>query len=292
MGHLDRLQHAGQFHLLVAPVELAGIASRELQRDKCFRQFGAMMAGLPALHKPLDAIVSTAVAQFLQALVETMGRTATRPRQLCLQFEPLRQLCLELPKLGRDRLYTCIAGFLNRLQMPAYRRSRDSHLPGDGGNRLLLDQMAPADFVNDVHVKHSRYLRRNTGWLHTGVETIGRCFHPESGKFCTLFDSHDVSKTPIWLRKAPNTSTREPSVCAGCACAVMDRSHEEFWSERFVRCKVSVLQAERTGLHLAPFREIHFRSDQARSILKKFGANLEALDARVTSIVESELAKT
>src|SRR5471032_2179799 len=148
-----------------------------------------MVAGLPALHKPLNAIVSTTVAQLLQALVETMGRTAARPRQLCLQFEPLRQLCLELPKLGRDRLYTCIAGFLNRLQMPAYRRPRDSHLPGDGGNRLLLDQMAPADFVNDVHVKHSRYLRRNTGWLHSGVETIGRCFHPESGKFCTLFDT-------------------------------------------------------------------------------------------------------
>ena len=157
-----------------------------------------MVAGLPAFYKPLNAIVSTAVAQLLQALVETMGRTAARPRQLCLQFQPLRQLCLELPQLGRDRLHPCIARFLYRLQMPAYRWPRDSHLPGDGGNRLLLDQMAPADFVNDVHVKHSRYLRRNTGWLHTGVETIGRCFHPESGKFCTLFDNLANRPIPIW----------------------------------------------------------------------------------------------
>jgi hypothetical protein len=33
----------------------------------------------------------------------------------------LRQLRLELPKLGRDRLHRCIAGFLNRIQMPACR---------------------------------------------------------------------------------------------------------------------------------------------------------------------------
>ena len=121
MGHLDRLQHAGQLHLLVAPVELAGIASRELQRDECFRQLGTMVARLPALHKPLDAVVSTAIAQFLQALVETVGGTAARPRQFCLQFRPLRQLSLALPKHGRGPLHTCIAGFLNRIQMPAYR---------------------------------------------------------------------------------------------------------------------------------------------------------------------------
>src|SRR5471030_3082664 len=36
--------------------------------------------------------------------------------------------------------------------------------------------MASADLVNDVHVKHSRYLRRNTGWLHTRVESVARCF--------------------------------------------------------------------------------------------------------------------
>jgi hypothetical protein len=44
-----------QLHLLVAPVEFAGIASRELHQNECFCYFGAMLAGLSALHKPLDA---------------------------------------------------------------------------------------------------------------------------------------------------------------------------------------------------------------------------------------------
>jgi integrase len=98
---------------------------------------------------------------------------------------------------------------------------------------------------------------------------------------------HDASNTPVWLRKAPNTATREPSVCAGCACAIMDKSHEPFWSDRYVGCEVSVRQAEAAGAHSGPFREIRFRAEQARGILKKFGANLDALDALVTSLMEN-----
>ncbi|MES2298673.1 MAG: integrase [Pseudomonadota bacterium] len=103
---------------------------------------------------------------------------------------------------------------------------------------------------------------------------------------------HDTSNTPVWLRKAPNTATREPSVCAGCACAIMDKSHEPFWSDRYVECEVSVHQAEAAGAHSGPFREIRLRADQARSILKKFGADLDALDARVVSILENGHAQT
>jgi integrase len=98
---------------------------------------------------------------------------------------------------------------------------------------------------------------------------------------------HDASNTPVWLRKAPNTETREPSVCAGCSCAIMDKSHEPFWSDRYVGCEVSVRQAEVSGAHSGPFREIRFRADQARGILKKFGADLDALDAHVASIMEN-----
>lgn len=101
---------------------------------------------------------------------------------------------------------------------------------------------------------------------------------------------HDASNTPVWLRKAPNTATREPSVCAGCACAIMDKSHEPFWSERYVGCEVSVRQAEAAGAQSGPFREIRFRADQARGILKKFGADLDALDGRVAWIMENGYA--
>lgn len=103
---------------------------------------------------------------------------------------------------------------------------------------------------------------------------------------------HDASDTPVWLRKTPNTATREPSVCAGCSCAIMDKSHEPFWSDRYVRCEVSVRQAEATGIPSSAFREIRFRAEQARVIIKRFGADLEALDLRVASIIESNYAKT
>lgn len=101
---------------------------------------------------------------------------------------------------------------------------------------------------------------------------------------------HDASNTPVWLRKAPNTATREPSVCAGCACAIMDKSHQPFWSDRYVGCEVSVRQAETSGAPSEAFREIRFRADQARSILKKFGADLNVLNARVAEIMENEYA--
>jgi hypothetical protein len=62
----------------------------------------------------------------------------------------------------------------------------------------------------------------------------------------------DASNTPVWLRQAPNTATREPSVCVGCACAIMDKSHEPFWSDRYVGCEVSVRQAEAAGAGSGP----------------------------------------
>lgn len=103
---------------------------------------------------------------------------------------------------------------------------------------------------------------------------------------------HDTSNTPVWLRKAPNTATREPSVCAGCACAIMDKSHEPFWSDRYVGCEVSLRKAKAAGAGSGPFREIRFRADQAWGILKKFGADLDALEGRVASIMENGHAPT
>jgi hypothetical protein len=101
---------------------------------------------------------------------------------------------------------------------------------------------------------------------------------------------HDSSRTPVWIRGAPNTVAREPSLCAGCACAVMDQSHEPFWSDRYIDSEVSIKQANELGMDKEPFREIQFRADQARNILKKFGANLNMLDARVASTMEQRNA--
>jgi integrase len=97
---------------------------------------------------------------------------------------------------------------------------------------------------------------------------------------------HDAAGTPVWIRREPNTATREPNLCAGCASAVMDKSHEPFWSDRYVQSSVTVKQANAAGIEMGPFREIQFRADQARGILKKFGADLKALDARIALALE------
>ena len=103
---------------------------------------------------------------------------------------------------------------------------------------------------------------------------------------------HDASNTPVWLRNALNSATREPSLCAGCTCAIMDKSHEPFCFDRYVGCEMSIRQAEAAGAHSGPFRDVRFRTDQARSILKKLGADLDALDACVASIMANGHAKT
>ncbi|GAA0429860.1 integrase [Massilia aurea] len=101
---------------------------------------------------------------------------------------------------------------------------------------------------------------------------------------------HDTARTPVWLRKEPNSATREPSLCAGCACAVMDKSHEPFWSERYVTSEVTIKAASVAEIKQGYFREIRFRAEQARNILKKFGADMEKLDAQVRLSLEQEYA--
>lgn len=101
---------------------------------------------------------------------------------------------------------------------------------------------------------------------------------------------HDAAGTPVWIRKEPNNATREPNLCAGCACAVMDKSHESFWSDRYVDSEVTIRIARAPGIALGYFREIRFRADQAKNILKKFGANLEEMEARIASCLEENYA--
>lgn len=101
---------------------------------------------------------------------------------------------------------------------------------------------------------------------------------------------HDTVQTPVWIRKEPNAATREPSLCAGCACAIMDKSHEPFWADRYVNNWVSIKLKEAAGVNLVDFRVIQFRANQAGSILRKFGVDLEELDVRVAKIVEETYA--
>lgn len=93
---------------------------------------------------------------------------------------------------------------------------------------------------------------------------------------------HDVSSTPIWLRRSPNYVEQEPSMCAGCACAIMDKTHEPFWSDRYVKCHISMREAKIAKIE-GRSKIISDRADQAKKILKKFGVNMDALESRIDS---------
>jgi hypothetical protein len=91
---------------------------------------------------------------------------------------------------------------------------------------------------------------------------------------------NDAAGTPVWIRKEPNFAFREPTLCAGCACAVMDRSHQPFWAERYVSSVLAVRKAESLGI-TGQLRVIQERAIQAKKVLRKFGADIEGLDQEV-----------
>lgn len=103
---------------------------------------------------------------------------------------------------------------------------------------------------------------------------------------------HEAAQTAIWIRKQPNTATREPSICAGCACAIMDKNHEAFWADRYVNSWVSIKLNKVAGANFADFRVIQFRANQAGNILRKFDADLARLDVRIEEILEALHAST
>jgi hypothetical protein len=98
---------------------------------------------------------------------------------------------------------------------------------------------------------------------------------------------HDESETPIWIRHQPDFETREPNLCAGCTNAVMDRSHKEFWVNRYVGYAVSLAVEQKQRGGVAPEqRVIEFRANQALAILKKLGANMSEVNSKLTLELE------
>ena len=96
---------------------------------------------------------------------------------------------------------------------------------------------------------------------------------------------HNELGTPLGLRVQPNASTRQPSLCAGCDCFVLDSMHAPFWEDRYLQNWISYKRAERTGV-MGQFRVIKDRAVQAGKLLKKIGINIELLDHKVNLALE------
>ncbi|WP_324750099.1 hypothetical protein SH591_00700 [Sphingomonas sp. LY54] len=95
---------------------------------------------------------------------------------------------------------------------------------------------------------------------------------------------HDVAGTTSWLNKQPNYATREPSVCAGCKCFLLDGRHQHFWEDRYIRNLFSYRQAQLDGEETR-FRVILGRANQAKVLLSHLGVDVAHLD----QIVEDRL---
>ena len=124
-----------------------------------------------------------------------------------------------------------------------------------------------------------RFVRDNS--LHMWFAPPGNCFpmNPEN------MGCHKAAGTrPIGL-PIPNYTTREPSLCAGCDCFILDLRHVGFWQERYVTNAVAHQQAEARGQG-SMFRVAAMRASVAKKLLERLGINTAPLDLRV----EQELA--
>jgi hypothetical protein len=115
-----------------------------------------MMAAFPVLDEPLHIIIGATVTDFLKTIEQSMSSPASRPCQLRLFFQPLREFTFKLAKLWGDRLNPFIFGFFYHMEVFTYRWARQPRFLGQWQKSTTLQCIAPAYFVNDVHVKHSR----------------------------------------------------------------------------------------------------------------------------------------
>lgn len=90
----------------------------------------------------------------------------------------------------------------------------------------------------------------------------------------------DEASTPLLLRKQPNARTRQPSLCAGCGCFVLDARHADFWASRYMDNWLAYKRAERSG-NVSGYRVIEERAKQAGKLLKRIGVDVVQLDSQV-----------
>lgn len=91
----------------------------------------------------------------------------------------------------------------------------------------------------------------------------GKCFIPIAPMEAQC---HKLAGTLHWSVKQPNFETREPDICAGCACFGVDAEHADFWKSRYIENETAWRHAKQTGLTYG-FRVIQQRADVAANML-------------------------
>jgi hypothetical protein len=84
---------------------------------------------------------------------------------------------------------------------------------------------------------------------------------------------HQIGGTGHWGNDRPNFEIREPSVCAGCECFLIDGEHVGFWRQRYLSNQRAVVNAEHSGRG-DEFYVARQRARQAAAILRALGQKL------------------
>jgi hypothetical protein len=120
-----------------------------------------------------------------------------------------------------------------------------------------------------------------------------RIFFSPHGKCCPTRTSEmrcqNSAGVVEWLRQEPNYTNREPSLCAGCACFVLDARHQSFWEDRYLQNWVSYRRALAAG-HSGHFRVVKERAEQAGKLLKKIDVDIKMLDEKIDRELEGGYA--
>jgi hypothetical protein len=93
----------------------------------------------------------------------------------------------------------------------------------------------------------------------------------------TAMRCHESAGTVSWLNREPNYATREPSLCAGCRCFILDLRHRGYWEDRYVQNSISFELAIKRGVE-HQFRVVKQRANQAGKLLRKIGVDTTPLD--------------
>ena len=161
------------------------------------------------------------------------------------------------------------------------------------GKSLLAGRMGEQieEHLNELHEK-VKGLPTSEGWKETVRfcdENDLKIFFAVHGKCMPLspvkMRCHDTGGTESWLNTEPNYMTREPSLCAGCCCFILDKRHKTFWEDRYVDNWVSYKQAEEKGIE-SQFRVVRERAEQAGKLLRKIGIETTQMDEKVVRILK------
>ena len=187
--HLGR--HTRQTRVLVAPVELVGLAGIEDQRHKTLRRRQQTAPAAPGPGISPHRVVAAAIAQRRKVFIDPQHRQAIPPRLLLIGFQTTFQLLNPRTHL-RHRLNLALVAE-RRLAAPHYLANRvpgDLQIPDyllDGNPSPKMSQTDPCDRFHNQHLLPPRSSNQRGEFLSvpTGGVNFERRLPPQGGQYST-----------------------------------------------------------------------------------------------------------